>query len=78
MKTQLSQKDRILRRLNLGQLCSVEPLAWEPPITRVAARIYDLSQDGYEIEARQSCGLHHRPAAHACYRLVTQDQETLF
>lgn len=78
MKTQLSQKDRILRRLNLGQLCSMEPLTWEPPITRVAARIYDLTEAGYEIEARQSCGLHREPAAHACYRLVNEDQGSLF
>lgn len=77
MKT-LTQKDRILRRLNLGALCSMEPLTWEPPITRVAARVWDLGEDGYDIEARQSCGLHREPAAHACYRLIDQAQGELF
>lgn len=77
MTTQPSQKDRILRRLNLGQLCSMEPLDWEPRIYRVAARVKDLRDDGHQIVS-DLCGEHGCTENHAVYRLVEQDQGALF
>lgn len=74
----MTQTERILVRLNTGPMCSMEALRWEPPITRVAARILDLRDAGHEIESRQSCGLHREPAHHACYRLLNGDQGELF
>lgn len=73
-----SQTDRILDRLNAGSLCAMEPLRWEPPITRVAARICDLRDLDYEIITRQTCPFHREPQHHACYELVEIDQGALF
>lgn len=74
-----SQKHRILRALNLdGGLCAMDPLRWTPSIYRVAARINDLREEGYEIITRQPCHRHREPQHHAMYVLVTADQRSLF
>ena len=71
-----TQNDRILSRLNLGAMCSQEPLEWSPRITRVAARVKDLRDRGYEIVSGY-CG-EHEGAPHASYRLLTQTQMEMF
>lgn len=73
----MTQNDRILNRLRMGALCSMEPLDWEPRIYRVAARIKDLRDGGHEIIS-DMCGEHGRTENHAVYRLVGQDQGSLF
>lgn len=73
-----SQTDRILDRLNAGSLCAMEPLRWEPPITRVAARICDLRDLDHKIITQQICPFHREPQYHACYELVSQEQRSLF
>lgn len=70
-----TQNDRILSRLNLGLMCSLEPLDWEPRITRVAARIKDLRGDGHEITTIE-CS--HNGARHAAYVLELAKQRNLF
>ena len=71
----MSQKERLLRRLNAGIMCAMEPLDWSPRIYRVAARIKDLRDDGYQIETGVC---EHSGQTHAVYRLVTADQGALF
>lgn len=73
----MSQSERILRRLNQGPMCSMEALDWEPRIYRVAARIKDLRNSGYEIVS-DLCAEHGRTENHAVYRLIEQDQGSLF
>ena len=72
----MSQKDRILSRLNLGLMCSMEPLDWQPRIYRVAARVLDLRPEGYDIVTVE-CE-HHGGASHAAYVLESANQRTLF
>lgn len=72
----MSQNTRILNRLKMGQMCSTEPLEWQPRIVRVAARVKDLRDQGFEIETETTCGIHG--SQHALYRLVDQDQGRLF
>ena len=71
----MSQKDRILNRLNLGLMCSMEPLDWEPRIYRVAARVLDLRSEGYPITTVEC---EHNGASHAAYVLESANQRTLF
>lgn len=63
-----SQDDRIHDRLKQGGLCAMEPLEWEPPITRVAARIHGLTKKGIVIDAQHTCP-EHDGARHAYYHL---------
>lgn len=67
----MTQTERILRRLNMGPMSSMEPLEWEPRIVRVAARIKDLRDQGYRIETTQAKN-------HVVYTLQTQAQGELF
>lgn len=64
----VSQDARIHARIKQGGLCAMEPLGWEPPITRVAARIHSLAKKGIVIEALHNCP-EHGGARHAYYRL---------
>jgi hypothetical protein len=73
----MSQTERILARLNYGPLCSLEPLDWEPRITRTAARIQDLRDAGQEI-ASTPCKHPNPTAAHVVYELADPDQGRLF
>lgn len=73
-----TQTQRVLDRLRLGSLCSMEPLDWAPRITRLGARIYDLKAEGYEIETRSKCYHHTEAQHHALYELIDQDQGALF
>lgn len=75
----MTQNERILHRLKTGQLCAMEPLRWEPPITRVAARVNDLRNAGHDIMTAQPCHIGHRePGHHAAYTLADLDQGRLF
>ncbi len=62
-----SQADRILANLRWQNLCSMEPLRWSPPITRVAARIHELRERGHLIET-VNCPEHRGESNHAYYR----------
>jgi hypothetical protein len=74
----MSQTQRIHDRLELGALCSLEPLDWEPRITRTAARIQDLKDRGVTVLARE-CLIHDHPTAHhVIYELETTKQGVLF
>ena len=74
----MTQNERILARLNAGPLCSLEPLDWEPRITRTAARIQDLRDLGHDIES-VACRRHdHKTAQHVAYHIVEPDQMELF
>ena len=72
----MSQKNRILYRLNLGLMCSMEPLDWQPRIYRVAARVLDLRSEGYDIVTVE-CE-HHGGPSHAAYVLESASPRTLF
>jgi Helix-turn-helix domain len=53
----MTQKQRVLGRLKEGTwLPMPETLHWSPPITRLGARIWDLRDEGYEIEERRVAG----------------------
>jgi hypothetical protein len=74
----MTQTERILYRLNVGPMCSLEPLDWEPRITRTAARIQDLKDRGVNVMARE-CLIHDHPTAHhVIYELETIKQGSLF
>jgi hypothetical protein len=74
----VSQTDRILDRLKMGRMCSLEPLDWTPRITRTAARIQDLKDRGTDIVS-EPCLMHFdKTAAHVVYNLATSDQMELF
>lgn len=69
-----SQKQRILDALHLEPRCSLEFLDWTPRITRGAARIQDLKDDGHTIMS-DTCRLHdYETATHVKYTLATSDQ----
>lgn len=73
----MSQNERILARLKMGQMCSLEPLEWTPRITRTAARVLDLKDTGHTIIA-EDCRMHTgKTARHSVYRLVVEDQMRL-
>lgn len=73
----MSQNERILARLKMGQMCSLEPLEWTPRITRTAARIWDLEADGHVVVSAD-CRMHTgKTARHSVYRLVVEDQMRL-
>lgn len=74
----MSQNDRLLRRLHQGTMCAMEPLEWSPRITRVAARVKDLRDAGHEIQTFTECYLHVESERHAQYKLLDQDQGSLF
>ena len=66
-----TQTERLLLALTeRGELCAMEPLRWTPPITRVAARVYDLRSVGTRIDTQLTCPLHTERAAHAYYKLL--------
>lgn len=74
----MTQTERILHRLNSGPMCSLEPLDWTPRITRTAARVQDLKDQGTDV-ASAPCELHdYKTSAHVVYRIADPDQETLF
>ena len=63
-----TQTQRLLEILRYsGGVCAMEPLRWEPPITRVAARIHDLRRRGHAITTATTCQK-HGGAHHAFYR----------
>lgn len=64
-----TQVDRILARLEDGPLCSFEPLRWDPPISRTAARINDLRDDGWIIDT-EPCRVHVHTGRAVQYTLV--------
>lgn len=72
----MTQNDRILARLNEGLMCSMEPIDWEPRITRVAARVNDLRDAGHEIESVEC--RHREGARHVAYLLNGAAQRSLF
>lgn len=63
-----SQTDRVMTALRGGGVCAVETLGWSPPITRLAARVYELKRKGILIDTTQPCPEHC--ADHAYYRLT--------
>ena len=73
----MSQKQRLLARLQSGRMCAMEPLEWSPRIYRVAARIMDLRHDGHTITTFQICTEHADPASHAMYEIVMPGQMEL-
>jgi hypothetical protein len=73
----MSQTERILARLKYGSMCSLEPLDWEPRITRTAARIQDLKDQGNEITA-SPCIHSVKTSAHVVYELADENQGRLF
>lgn len=62
----MTQKERVLAALRRGAVCQVDFLApnvidGHPPITRLAARISDLREDGWDIREagrRYGCSLY--------------------
>lgn len=68
----VTQNQRILTYLLLTQigLCAMAPLDWNPPITRVAARIHNLKGQGWGIVTQQQCPRHDTPKNHAFYVLA--------
>jgi hypothetical protein len=52
----MTQKDRILERLNTGEWLSAVQASREMYIMRLGARIWDLKTEGYEIEERRVDG----------------------
>jgi Helix-turn-helix domain len=52
----LTQKDRILQRLQTGAWFSTVECVRDFHILRLGARIYDLKSEGYEIEERKVAG----------------------
>ena len=73
----MTQNERILARLKSGPLCSLEPLDWEPRITRTAARIQDLRDGGTDIVSAPCVHL-YKTASHVKYELSVADQGSLF
>lgn len=72
----MTQKDRILNYMRMnGKLCSLQPLEWNPRITRTAARIHDLEAEGWEIESTP-CRMHTETTHHVAYEL--RDEGRLF
>lgn len=65
----MNQKQRLLNWLKENRgMCAMLPLRFEPPITRVAARIHELRQDGEVIVTRTTCPEHlSGKAPHAYY-----------
>lgn len=56
----MSQRELVLARLRRGPLCQTA-IYREPGIThRLAARIYDLRQQGYDIDSRPCQDPSHR------------------
>jgi hypothetical protein len=73
-----AQTDRILDRLKMGRMCSLEPLDWTPRITRTAARIQDLKDRGTTIVS-EPCLMHfEKTAPHVVYEIPNKYQGELF
>lgn len=68
-----TQHDRVMDALQQNPgLCSMEVIHWSPPITRLAARVWELKQKGIQIETIEPCPYHGRGDTrtdHAFYRL---------
>lgn len=72
----MTQKDRLLQALRLGPVCSFR-FYDHPGLThRIAARVWDLKQDGFQISAR-ACTLHDHESNAVLYELAETDQLTL-
>jgi hypothetical protein len=71
MSDKPTQNERIIHflRMTHNGLCAMNPLRWDPPITRVAARIHNLRAMGYAIESKHKCPV-HGGANHAYYVLA--------
>lgn len=52
----MTQRERILARLNSGNWLSAVQASRDMFIMRLGARIYDLKQEGYDIEERKVAG----------------------
>lgn len=72
----MNQKERVLSMLRAGPICSFEFYATAGLTHRLAARIYDLRTEGYEITAR-ACTFHRHSANAVVYELVETDQLAL-
>lgn len=72
----MTQKDRLLAALRLGGVCSFR-FYDHPGLThRIAARVWDLKQDGHVITAR-ACEFHEHDAHAVYYELAESDQLSL-
>ena len=52
----MTQRERILERLNTGEWLSTVQASRDMYILRLGARIWDLKSEGYEIEERKVAG----------------------
>lgn len=72
----MTQKDRLLATLKLGPVCSFY-FYQHPGLThRIAARVWDLRQDGHQITSR-ACTLHEHESSAVLYELAEADQMSL-
>lgn len=71
-----TQKERLLDTLKLGPVCSFR-FYDHPGLThRIAARVWDLRQDGHIITSR-ACTLHDHESNAVLYELAETDQLSL-
>lgn len=69
----MTQKDRLLQALRLGPVCSFR-FYDHPGLThRIAARVFDLRSEGYQITSR-ACTLHDHESNAVLYELDEIDQ----
>jgi hypothetical protein len=67
----VSQKQEVLHRLKTGPVCS-QSFYNDPHLThRLAARIYDLEQDGIRVH-REPCRVHSHSSNAVRYSLITE------
>lgn len=67
----MTQKQALLEALRTGPVCSFRFYYDHPGLThRMAARIFDLRAEGYQITSR-ACDRHHHEANAVLYELVT-------
>lgn len=72
----MTQKERLLSILRLGGVCSMT-FYQHPSLThRIAARVWDLRQDGHVITSR-ACTLHTHQSNAVLYELAESDQLSL-
>jgi len=71
----MTQKQRILEAIRNGGLCGLVPLDWHPRITRTAARVLELREDGHTITTGP-CPQHG--TGHAYYQLENRKAATYF
>lgn len=73
-----TQNERVLQALrDAGDrgVCSFAPFSWDPPITRVAARVVELKALGHAIDSkpcREHGHGHHGRQTAVVYRLLTR------